>query len=157
MPAAKDSLYYYNLFYFCIELALKYHGMYALGGYEAEIFILLFLAPRKTEAATAGAVVLYVSQETWLKSILDRNLPRDVESSDEEDIKDYQFEDDLDYLRSLDPKEWKDQDHYAVLGIAKLRNRATEDIIKKACKLSHKQKNLIYHFLISSIHLIFEA
>lgn len=108
--------------------------MYALGEREAEIFILLFLAPRKTEATTAGAVVLYVSQEAWLKSILDRNLPRDVESSDEEDINDYQFEDDLDYLRSLDPKEWKDQDHYAVLGITKLRNRATEDIIKKACK-----------------------
>lgn len=24
---------------------------------------------------------------------------------------------DVDYLRSLDPKEWKDQDHYAVLGL----------------------------------------
>ena len=37
-----------------------------------------------------------------------------------------QFEDDLEYLRSLDPKECKDQDHYKVLGIAKLRIKATE-------------------------------
>lgn len=28
---------------------------------------------------------------------------------------------DVDYLRSLDPKEWKDQDHYAVLGLKQLR------------------------------------
>lgn len=31
------------------------------------------------------------------------------------------FEVDVDYLRSLDPKEWKEQDHYAVLGLKKLR------------------------------------
>lgn len=101
------------------------------------------ITPRKTESTTAGAVVLYVSQETWLKSILDRNAPRDLnaESSDEEDITDYQFEDDLDYLRSLNPKEWKDQDHYAVLGISNLRNRATEDIIKRA----YKHKILKHH------------
>lgn len=28
---------------------------------------------------------------------------------------------DVDYLRSLDPKEWKDQDHYHVLGLKKYR------------------------------------
>lgn len=28
---------------------------------------------------------------------------------------------DVDFLRSLDPKEWKDQDHYAVLGLKELR------------------------------------
>lgn len=28
---------------------------------------------------------------------------------------------DINYLKSLDPKEWKDQDHYAVLGLGKLR------------------------------------
>ena len=106
---------------------------------KAEFLILLFLALRKTEATTAGAVILYVSQEAWLKSILEPNLPRNSnaneESSDEEDINQYKFEDDLDFLRSLDPKEWKDQDHYAVLGITNLRHRATEEIIKRACRL----------------------
>lgn len=45
---------------------------------------------------------------------------------------DSEFEDDVDFLRSLDPKEWKNQDHYAVLGIKKLRHKATDDDIKKA-------------------------
>jgi len=31
------------------------------------------------------------------------------------------------------------QDHYAVLGLAKLRYRATEDQIKRACKWSFGQ------------------
>ena len=33
----------------------------------------------------------------------------------------FDFEIDVEYLRSLDPKEWKDQDHYHVLGIKNLR------------------------------------
>lgn len=44
-------------------------------------------------------------------------------SSSEEKISDSQteFSVDVNYLRSLDPKEWKDQDHYAVLGLKHLR------------------------------------
>lgn len=33
----------------------------------------------------------------------------------------FDFEIDVTYLRSLDPKEWKEQDHYRVLGIKNLR------------------------------------
>lgn len=55
------------------------------------------------------------------------------DDEEEEDLSQYEFEDDLHYLRSLDPRDWKEQDHYAVLGIKHLRHRATEDIIKKAC------------------------
>lgn len=51
------------------------------------------------------------------------------------------FEDDVEYLRSLDPKEWKKQDHYAVLGIKKLRYEATDDDIKRA----YRQKVLKHH------------
>ncbi|KAJ1818843.1 Zuotin, partial [Coemansia sp. RSA 2599] len=44
-------------------------------------------------------------------------------------------------LLSLDPKDWKNQDHYAVLGLSKLRYRATlDDIIK-----SHRKKVLRHH------------
>lgn len=41
----------------------------------------------------------------------------------DEVVSDEKFEIDIDitYLRSLDPKEWKEQDHYRVLGIRKLR------------------------------------
>lgn len=42
------------------------------------------------------------------------------------------YEDDVEYLRSLDPKEWKKQDHYKVLGIKSLRIKATDEIIKTA-------------------------
>lgn len=42
------------------------------------------------------------------------------------------YVDDVEYLRSLDPKEWKKQDHYKVLGIEPLRIKATEEIIKTA-------------------------
>ncbi|XP_050352618.1 dnaJ homolog subfamily C member 2 [Nymphalis io] len=51
------------------------------------------------------------------------------------------FEDDVEYLRSLDPKEWKKQDHYAVLGIKKLRYEASDDDIKRA----YRQKVLKHH------------
>ena len=32
------------------------------------------------------------------------------------------FELDVEYLKSLDPKDWKNQDHYAVLGLKKMRS-----------------------------------
>ncbi|XP_037093241.1 dnaJ homolog subfamily C member 2-like [Pollicipes pollicipes] len=41
------------------------------------------------------------------------------------------LEDDIGFLRTLDPKEWKKQDHYKVLGLTKLRFKATEEDIKR--------------------------
>ncbi|XP_017135366.1 dnaJ homolog subfamily C member 2 [Drosophila miranda] len=38
----------------------------------------------------------------------------------------------ISYLKSLDPKEWKDQDHYSVLGLGKLRFEASDDDIRRA-------------------------
>ncbi|XP_031833474.1 dnaJ homolog subfamily C member 2 isoform X1 [Nomia melanderi] len=97
----------------------------------------------KAETCTAGPLVLYSTAQAWAAQFY-RSISqpyRISESSDEEDLSQYQFEDDLEYLRSLDPKEWKDQDHYAVLGLKKLRHKATEDIIKRA----YKQKILKHH------------
>ena len=42
-------------------------------------------------------------------------------SSSDKISDDDKFEVDVDYLRSLDPKDWKNQDHYAVLGLKDLR------------------------------------
>ncbi|XP_031617916.1 dnaJ homolog subfamily C member 2 [Contarinia nasturtii] len=53
-------------------------------------------------------------------------------SIDEISANETEFEIDVDYLRSLDPKEWKDQDHYHVLGLKTLRYNATDDDIKRA-------------------------
>ncbi|KAH9915180.1 DnaJ-domain-containing protein [Epithele typhae] len=44
-------------------------------------------------------------------------------------------------LSLLDPKEWKKQDHYAVLGLSSLRYRATPDQIK----IAHRKKVLKHH------------
>ena len=63
------------------------------------------------------------------------------ESESEESEVEDDFEDDIVYLRSLDPKECKDQDHYRVLGIPKLRYQATDDQIKRA----YRQKVLKHH------------
>lgn len=86
-----------------------------------------------------GALVLYTEQHAFFRPFLAPpeflKPPVDVdESSDDEDFDNFEFEDDLPFLRSLDPKEWKDQDHYAVLGLKGIRHKATEDLIKRACK-----------------------
>ncbi|KAI0037018.1 DnaJ domain-containing protein [Vararia minispora EC-137] len=44
-------------------------------------------------------------------------------------------------LLALDPKEWKKQDHYAVLGLSHLRWRATDEQIK----IAHRKKVLKHH------------
>ncbi len=49
-----------------------------------------------------------------------------------------EYEDEKSYekfLKSLDPGEFKDQDHYRVLQLAKLRYRATEEQIRLSCEL----------------------
>ncbi|KAG5876008.1 hypothetical protein JTB14_002177 [Gonioctena quinquepunctata] len=67
--------------------------------------------------------------------------PPKEKDSDEILPENVEYEDDMEYLRSLDPKEWKCQDHYKVLGIPRLRFRATEDIIKTA----YRKKVLKHH------------
>jgi DnaJ family protein C protein 2 len=42
---------------------------------------------------------------------------------------------DTTYLRSLEPTSWKEQDHYAVLGLKHLRFRSTDEDVKKAYRL----------------------
>ncbi|XP_059046423.1 dnaJ homolog subfamily C member 2 [Achroia grisella] len=62
-------------------------------------------------------------------------------SSSKEKTEEVIFDDDVEYLRSLDPKDWKNQDHYAVLGMKNLRNSATDEDIKRA----YRQKVLKHH------------
>ncbi|KAJ2828481.1 Zuotin [Coemansia sp. 'formosensis'] len=57
------------------------------------------------------------------------------------DLSDEEDEEESEDLLMTDPKEWKQQDHYAVLGLSKLRYRATlDDVIK-----SHRKKVLRHH------------
>lgn len=54
------------------------------------------------------------------------------EESEEEESLVVEIEDDIKFLRSLDPAEWKDQDHYQVLGLKKYRYKASDEDIKRA-------------------------
>ncbi|GAB6019384.1 DnaJ (Hsp40), sub C, member 2 [Chamberlinius hualienensis] len=61
--------------------------------------------------------------------------------SEADDSVESEIEDDIVFLRSLDPKDWKNQDHYAVLGLKKFRNAASNDLLKKA----YRKKVLLHH------------
>lgn len=66
---------------------------------------------------------------TYTGEINEENYPRVIpietedeshkeeEEYNEENSLPVKFEFDVEYLKSLDPKSWKDQDHYAVLGL----------------------------------------
>ncbi|KAH9043608.1 DnaJ-domain-containing protein [Lactarius hengduanensis] len=67
---------------------------------------------------------------------------RDLEQEGfEEDDLGVGDEEEAEELLSLDPKEWKKQDHYAVLGLSHLRYRATPEQIK----IAHRKKVLKHH------------
>jgi len=78
-----------------------------------------------------------------------KNYHRGKESPTLEELEaeedDALFDEDCDgyrkYLSSLCPKTWREQDHYKVLGLSKLRYRATPGQIKTA----YRQKVLRYH------------
>jgi len=108
-----------------IEFQTKLHVYFAAGLVERQVccvgpFYLRLLHPNYVGAASGD----------------DHCLPADgVDDLDEEEGEEVQFEDDVDYLQSLDPKEWKTQDHYRVLGLTSKRIKASEDDIKRACKI----------------------
>ncbi|XP_052898386.1 dnaJ homolog subfamily C member 2 isoform X1 [Anopheles moucheti] len=72
--------------------------------------------------------------ELIASGVLPADAAQDMTTSavDPEALFDELFEVDIDYLKSLDPKDWKNQDHYAVLGLKKMRFEATDDDIKRA-------------------------
>ncbi|CAH4032486.1 unnamed protein product [Pieris brassicae] len=89
---------------------------------------------RKVECAGAAFLRYYNikchGEDTFLEASTSKDKTEEVV-----------FEDNVEYLRSLDPKEWKKQDHYAVLGMKDLRFKASDDDIKRA----YRQKVLKHH------------
>uniref|UniRef100_A0A1S4GVE2 Uncharacterized protein n=1 Tax=Anopheles gambiae TaxID=7165 RepID=A0A1S4GVE2_ANOGA len=75
--------------------------------------------PTKDELIASGALPADAGQ----------NAPAAV---DPEALFEELFAVDIDYLKSLDPKDWKNQDHYHVLGLNKMRFTATDEDIKRA-------------------------
>lgn len=72
------------------------------------------------------------SEDLQIESVLKETVEEtdDIESEEEPEL-----------LYTLDPKDWKEQDHYLVLGISNLRYKATEEQIKKA----YRKKVLKHH------------
>ncbi|KAK2158365.1 hypothetical protein LSH36_172g04007 [Paralvinella palmiformis] len=94
--------------------------------------------------------VRYEPVGRWYEALCRRRLEsntlshQSTESLEDEEEEVEVGEEDADeelLLRSLDPKEWKQQDHYAVIGLRKLRQKATYDEIKRA----YKKKVLLHH------------
>lgn len=69
------------------------------------------------------------------------SLPSSSDASEDSEEDDFDDENDDAMLLTLDPKEWKDQDHYAILGLKNVRYKASEEHIKKA----YKRKVLKHH------------
>nr|AYN74440.1 heat shock protein [Acipenser oxyrinchus oxyrinchus] len=69
-----------------------------------------------------------------------RELEEEKELSEESEDEDLQLEE-YPMLKTLDPKDWKNQDHYAVFGLGHLRYKATQKQIKAA----HKAMVLKHH------------
>uniref|UniRef100_A0A8C1Z189 DnaJ homolog subfamily C member 2 n=1 Tax=Cyprinus carpio TaxID=7962 RepID=A0A8C1Z189_CYPCA len=69
-----------------------------------------------------------------------QELEEEEQLSEEEEDEELQLEE-YPMLKTLDPKDWKNQDHYAVLGLAHIRYKATQKQIKAA----HKAMVLKHH------------
>ncbi|XP_061570061.1 dnaJ homolog subfamily C member 2 isoform X2 [Cololabis saira] len=94
--------------------------------------------------AVAGSVQVQVEPVgRWFEAYIRRRnrnvsasfqeLEEEEESSEESEDEEFQLEEHP-MLRTLDPKDWKNQDHYAVLGLPHLRYKATQKQIKSAHK-----------------------
>uniref|UniRef100_A0A8C4IS24 DnaJ homolog subfamily C member 2 n=1 Tax=Dicentrarchus labrax TaxID=13489 RepID=A0A8C4IS24_DICLA len=75
----------------------------------------------------------YVKRRNRSTSTSFQELEEEEESEEELEDEEFQLEE-YPMLRTLDPKDWKNQDHYAVLGLIHLRYRATQKQIKAAHK-----------------------
>lgn len=67
----------------------------------------------------------------------ERGLSLSVENRNDDEVdaaNESEDEDSEPHASSLDATEWKNQDHYKLLGLGSLRWKASEDDIKKACK-----------------------
>lgn len=68
----------------------------------------------------------------FLFGIKEKNVLNGKMEGEEGESENGDEEEDEAHLASLDPRNWKNQDHYSVLGLQHLRYKATHDEIKKA-------------------------
>ncbi|KAK2185793.1 hypothetical protein NP493_222g02007 [Ridgeia piscesae] len=83
----------------------------------------------------------YALRRIHKQSLSHKSLSSSSSDDDDGELSQDEEDDDDSILLTLDPKDWKSQDHYAVLGLGKLRYLATTNQIKKA----YKRKVLQHH------------
>ncbi|KAJ3396152.1 hypothetical protein HDU92_003824 [Lobulomyces angularis] len=71
----------------------------------------------------------------------DEELQKALEEANKVDLEDFEEEEESEELLNRDPLKYKEQDHYAVLGLSKKRWEATDEDIKKA----YRRKVLKHH------------
>lgn len=106
-------------------------------------------------------MVVYESRTQWMGNLLKKlgilsvddtnesndSSEDDCPSSSTTKANVYDDDDSCDkYLKSLDPKDWKNQDHYKVLGLSKRRFEATDNEIKKSCKFLYCRVDTVLIF-----------
>lgn len=77
----------------------------------------------------------------FLRYNQEKDLDHQHHEEEEEKVEECVIENNDVYLKSLDPKLWKNQDHYTVLGLQKFRHRASDALVRKA----YRQKVLQHH------------
>uniref|UniRef100_A0A671EHM4 DnaJ heat shock protein family (Hsp40) member C2 n=1 Tax=Rhinolophus ferrumequinum TaxID=59479 RepID=A0A671EHM4_RHIFE len=100
--------------------------------------MLLFLNAAEGQGLTASTLCHIEPVGRWFKVFKRRNrnasasfqeLEEKTELSEESEDEELQLQE-FPMLKTLDPKDWKTQDHYAVLGLGNVRYKATQRQIK---------------------------
>ncbi|XP_068611119.1 dnaJ homolog subfamily C member 2 [Brachionichthys hirsutus] len=112
----------------------------ALDGDETVVFAATAASVRVQVEPVGRWFEAYVKRRSRTTSASFQELEDEEESEEESEDEELQLEE-YPMLRTLDPKDWKNQDHYAVLGLAHLRYKATQ----KQIKVAHKAIVLKHH------------
>jgi zuotin related factor len=82
------------------------------------------------------ALVCIQPYHVWLNAQLAKLGLIDTNNYDDIliEVDDDNDDDSDNYLKSLDPRNWKEQDHYKIFGLKSKRFFATEEEIKRACE-----------------------
>ncbi|KAJ3216077.1 hypothetical protein HDU67_009957 [Dinochytrium kinnereticum] len=102
------------------------------------------LAPfAKVKIEPVGREFLNVVRRIRMNRTLEEDLELEaaLHAAEEEDVNLEEDEPETKKLLASDPNNWKQQDHYAIMGISKLRWKANDDDIKKA----YRRKVLKHH------------
>ncbi|TPX37643.1 hypothetical protein SmJEL517_g00590 [Synchytrium microbalum] len=100
-------------------------------------------APETYNVEAVGFEYLAIGRRRKHKRTLSEDvaIEKALEDAETDGAETVEIDDETDDLLMSDPDNWKDQDHYRILGLSKLRYKATEDDIRRA----YRKKVLKHH------------